>query len=190
MKSPSSTYVSETSEVSLRGILISMTTLAISTGPLIVYFIANMTTWRNIALYFCIVQIITTISFFFVPESPSWLVSKQRDESAMKSLRWLRGWVPQNVVQNEFDSIKRCKELSNSCADCKSDGVKCVHLGMQTTAQAMKELIRKRTLKPFFILLTIGFVTYFSGTHHLNSYMVPILNTYRSPLPPNWAVVS
>lgn len=118
-----------------------------------------------------------------------WLVSKQRDEAAMKSLRWLRGWVSQKDVQTEFDSIKRCKELSNQCAICKNSEIKCTHVGAQTTGQAIRELIRKRTLKPYFILLITGTITFFSGTHHLIAYMVQILNTYRSPISPNWAMV-
>lgn len=124
-----------------------------------------------------------------VPESPMWLLSKQRDETALKSLRWLRGWVHQNVVQTEYDSIKRFKETSNSCTDCRKSDTKCEHLCAQTISEAIKELIRQRTLKPFFILLVMGTVAFSCGTHHLIAYMVQILNTYRSPISPNWATV-
>lgn len=119
-----------------------------------------------------------------------WLVSKQRDKKALKSLQWLRGWVSEGKVKTEFDTIKRHKQASNLCAACKkSSALDCTHLGSQTTGQAIKELIRKRTIKPFFILLITGGVTFFSGTHHLSAFMVPILNTYRSPMDPNWATV-
>lgn len=118
-----------------------------------------------------------------------WLLSKQRNEDALKSLRWLRGWVPQNMVQTEFDSIKLYKELANSCAHCKATAIKCTHSSAQTTSKAIKSLIRKRTLKPFFILFVLAFVTFFSGTHHLIAYMVQILNTYHSQMSPNWATV-
>lgn len=101
----------------------------------------------------------------------------------------LRGWVPEKMVQNEFDIIKRHKQQANSCAACKKTSTECTHLRSQTTGEAIKELIRKRTLKPFFILFVIGGVTFFSGTHHLNAFMVQILNTYRSPMNPNWATV-
>lgn len=118
-----------------------------------------------------------------------WLLSKQRDEAALKSLQWLRGWVPQSTVQSEFDAIKRYKESSNSCATCKKNSTKCTHVSAQTTGQAIKELIKKRTMKPFFILFVMCSVSYFCGTHHLTSFMVQILNTYRSPMNPNWATV-
>lgn len=120
-----------------------------------------------------------------------WLVSKQCDESALKSLRWLRGWVPQSVVQNEFDSIKRHKESSNSCDECKKATIECTHRQQNnpTLRQNIKELIHQRTLKPFVILVILGGITFFSGTHHLTAYMVQILNTYRSPISPNVATV-
>lgn len=117
------------------------------------------------------------------------MLSKQRDEKAVKSLRWLRGWVPQEVVQTEFDTLKRHKDSSNACDDCKHSDVKCTHASAQTTGQGIKELIRKRTLKPFFILMAMGTATFFSGTHHLNAFTVQILNAYRSPIDPNWATV-
>lgn len=92
-----------------------------------------------------------------------WLLSKRRDESALKSLRWLRGWVPQNVVQNEFDSIKRYKETSSSCEECKTSATKCTHSAGQTTGEAIKELFRQKTLKPFTVLMSIYTVAYFAG---------------------------
>lgn len=116
-----------------------------------------------------------------------WLVSKQYDDTAIKSLRWLRGWVPQTVIQDEFDSIKRHKEFSNSCDDCKKAVIKCTHQDMQKPS--IKELIQKKTMKPFLILMVLGSVAFFSGTHHLTAYMVQILNTYRSPISPNLATV-
>ncbi|XP_031621657.1 facilitated trehalose transporter Tret1-like [Contarinia nasturtii] len=189
IKAPCTTYVSETSEASIRGVLVSMTSISLTVAPLIIFSLGNLTQWRNIALYCSILQIVTTILLLFLPESPMWLLSKQRDETALKALRWLRGWVPQNLVQTEYDSIKRYKANSNSCANCKKSSIECTHLSAQTTQQAIRELIRKRTLKPFFILLVMGFVSYFSGSHHLTPYIPQILNTYRSPMSPNWATV-
>lgn len=126
-----------------------------------------------------------------VPESPMWLVSKGRDGDAVKSLRWLRGWVPQHTIQSEFDSIRRCKAASDFCETCKRAEIKCSHTNTQTTGANIKEMIEKRTLKPFVILMVLGAVTFFSGTHHLTAYMVQILNTFnsQSPISPNVATV-
>lgn len=116
-------------------------------------------------------------------------MSKQREKAALKSLQWLRGWAPQNVVQHEFETTKRYKKSSDACGSCRRAEIKCTHLHERTFRQAIKELVRKKTLKPLSILAVMGFAAYFSGTHHLVAYMVQILNTYRSPISPNLATV-
>lgn len=186
LKAPSSCFVAEISEVSIRGILISMSTIALTVGPLIIFSLGALTAWRNIALYCGVIQILTTILLCFIPESPMWLLSKERDEKSMKSLRWYRGWVPQEVVQQEFDSMTRHRESTNSCEDCKIAMTKCTHRSKSVNiSQNVKELIQRRTLKPFTILMAIAVASFYSGSHHLSAYMVQILNTYHSPISPN-----
>lgn len=125
-----------------------------------------------------------------IPESPLWLLSKKREKSALKSLKWLRGWVSEKDVQTEFETMKRYNDSSNSCEACKKSSLKCTHqIETQTTWQAIKELGRKRSLKPYFIILIMCTTTFFSGTHHLNVYMVQILNAYQAPMDPTIATV-
>lgn len=42
-----------------------------------------------------------------VPETPIWLLSRGRREDAVKALCWLRGWVSEDQVQEEFQEILR-----------------------------------------------------------------------------------
>lgn len=86
--------------------------------------------------------------------------------------------------------MKRYNDSSNSCEACKKSSLKCTHqIETQTTWQAIKELSRKRSLKPYFIILIMCTTTFFSGTHHLNVYMVQILNAYHGPMDPTVAMV-
>lgn len=119
-----------------------------------------------------------------------WLLSKHRDKSALKSLQWLRGWVPARAVQTEFDAIKRYKDSANSCDECKQKQLKCIHPAAQSAAKMFKEMIQRKTLEPFAILMIIGVATFFTGTHHIFAYMAPILKTYKAPINPNVALVS
>lgn len=41
-----------------------------------------------------------------MPESPHWLLSKNRPDDARKSLAWLRGWVPVERIEEEFKGIE------------------------------------------------------------------------------------
>lgn len=102
----------------------------------------------------------------------------------------LRGWVPQSAVQSEFDDIKRHYNLSNACESCKMLKITCTHeMQRQNTWQAIKELFRKRSLKPYFILTVLCGVTAFTGSRQLIVYLVPILKAYRSPVNPNFGMV-
>lgn len=59
-----------------------------------------------------------------------------------------------------------------------------------TVIQRLKELVRKRTLKPFAVLLIVFFISQFSGTHAMRPYIVLILSKYGTPISPNWATVA
>ena len=105
-------------------------------------------------------------------------------------MRWLRGWVPQSAVQTEFDDMKRHNDLSNSCEPCKMFNITCNHdIQNQTTWQAVKELFRKKSLKPYLILMVLCGVTAFTGSRQLIVYLVQILKAYRSPVNPNLGAV-
>lgn len=117
-----------------------------------------------------------------------WLLMKNRDEAALKSLTWLRGWAPDSMVQIEFEAMKRHKAFANSCSACEKSKIECTHPTPSMT-EKLKYLIRKRTLKPFFILVICSVIGFSSGNHHLIPYIVQILNAYQSPISPNWATV-
>lgn len=142
----------------------------------------------SIQLLTFILMIYRCISHFKIPESPVWLLSKNREFDAQKSLQWLRGWVSEKSVQVEFTTMKRYNEYSNSCTECQKANIKCTHPS-PTMKQKFNELLRRRTVKPFVILLVCNFIGTFSGIHHLMPYIVQILITFESPISPNWATV-
>lgn len=123
-----------------------------------------------------------------IPETPIWLLSKNRDADALKSLQWLRGWVSEKAVETEFNEMKRYNEYSNSCNECVKFNVKCTH-PPPTIGDKLRELLRKRTLKPFGILVIGGIVSNFSGIHHLMPYIVQLLYAFESPISANSATV-
>lgn len=125
---------------------------------------------------------------FQIPETPLWLLSKNRPADAQKSLQWLRGWVSPKAVQLEFDELQRYNEMSNACTKCTKANVKCTHPS-PTTTQKLQELLRKRNLKPF-VLLSIAFmISQFSGVFAMRPYIVQILKSYGIPISPNRATV-
>lgn len=117
-----------------------------------------------------------------------WLLSKNKKEDALKSLQWLRGWVSPNAVAKEFDEISRYSENSNKCIQCQKNNVDCNH-PPANLKEKLKELIRKRTLKPFFLLLIYFVILQFSGIHAMRPYLVQIFKAYRVNMDPGQATV-
>lgn len=56
--------------------------------------------------------------------------------------------------------------------------------------QKLKELIRKRTLKPFAVVLIVFSISQFSGMQAMRPYIVLILSKYGTPISPSWATVA
>lgn len=101
----------------------------------------------------------------------------------MKSLRWLRGWVSEKAVQDEFDKLKRHQEFSSSCPSCQKAEKKCLH-PPPNLIERFKELARKRTLKPAIILLICCFASQFAGMNQMSPFIVQILEAFNSSLDP------
>lgn len=104
-------YSAEIAENGIRGIVGSFFQLMLIAGILFVYTVGAFTTvfWMNV---FCsLVPLIFGGIFFFMPESPLFLVESSKDQKAMKSLRCLRG--------KHWDTREEMKELKNQLSDGK-----------------------------------------------------------------------
>lgn len=124
-----------------------------------------------------------------MPETPLWLLSKDRSNDALKSLQWLRGWVAPKAVEQEFQSLVEYNKRSDSCNECIKKNLECHH-PKPTIIDKIKELSRKRTLKPFLLVMTLFFLSQFSGIAAMRPYTVQIMKAYNVPIDANWATVS
>ncbi|GAB0097348.1 facilitated trehalose transporter Tret1 [Sergentomyia squamirostris] len=189
MEAPVVTYVGEICQPSIRGIITSCTGVAATLGFFIGYLLGTLVTWREAALICLTIPIFTIIAICFVPETPIWLLSRGREKQAMKSLQWLRGWVEAEAVQEEFLELQRYSINSNRCNPCQKIDQPCNH-PPPTLIEKMKELIRKRTLKPMFIVTMFFLICQFSGLSGMRPYLVQIFQAYGIPVNPNWATAT
>ncbi|XP_058448099.1 facilitated trehalose transporter Tret1-like [Malaya genurostris] len=190
MEAPIVTYVGEICQPSIRGILTSCAGVAVMLGFFMVYLLGTVTTWRITALICVSIPLATMIAICFVPETPMWLLSKDRKEDARKSLQWLRGWVSPAAVEKEFQEMQRYSISAAKCTACqKSQSAHCEH-PPPTEWIKLQELMRKRNLRPFVLVMLLFLFGQLSGLTGMRPYLVQIFQAYGVPLDANWATVS
>lgn len=157
-------------------------------GFLIVYLLGTVTTWRNASLVCLSLPLVTMVAICFIPETPYWLLSKNRTEEARRSLQWLRGWVGPRAVATEFAELQRCSAMSNACDACRKEERTCTHspAGWRNTVH---QLFRRGTMRPFGLMMVAFLLTQFSGLSAIRPYMVQLFQTFAVPLDANWATV-
>lgn len=97
-------YSAEITEKEIRGIVATFFQVLIISGILFVYIIGAITTvfWMNVIC--SIFPLIFGAFFFFMPESPVYLLSKDRIQEAIDVLIWLRG--KNYNPQQELDDLR------------------------------------------------------------------------------------
>lgn len=98
-------YSAEIAEKEIRGTLGSFFQLMVVSGVLFTYVIGPYLSvfWTNIVCG-CI-PLAFAVIFFFMPESPVYLVIENREAEARKSYKWLRG--SSYDPQSEIDNLKK-----------------------------------------------------------------------------------
>ncbi|CAH0555876.1 unnamed protein product [Brassicogethes aeneus] len=116
-------YVGEIAEASSRGILGAFFNLFLCGGMLSACTIGAVSNWVGLSIALSLFPVIFGVSYFFIPETPSFLCEKNRLEEAEDVLKDLRG---ENVdVQDELNQIQKgieeSRENSSSFADIISN---------------------------------------------------------------------
>ena len=102
-------YIAEISPARYRGRLVSLNQLAIVSGILIAFFTNYLlvgtgeNNWRWMLLVMAAPAFLLFFSLFFVPESPRWLVARNRDSSAHNVLVKTAG---EELAPKELDDIR------------------------------------------------------------------------------------
>lgn len=112
-------YISEIAPADKRGMLVTLYQLAIVLGINLIYFINLLIAgvgndqwdidmgWRLMLGSGTLPALLFLIALFFVPESPRWLASKNRNDEAMKILQKVNGHLRAVVVMDDIKKTLR-----------------------------------------------------------------------------------
>ena len=168
-------YIAEVSPTRRRGALVTLNQLMITIGILVSYIAdyflsndANLQSWRWMFAVGFFPALILLIGMFFLPESPRWLISKQRWEEGKKVLIQVED---PDMVEHTLNDLKRDIEISSK---------------QKTSA---KEILQPWLRPALIITVGIFFFQQFSGVNTIIYYspiifkMAGIVSNTESILP-------
>lgn len=97
-------YVSEIASPDIRGFLSAIQKVAGHVGFLLSFSLGAYLDWRQLAMLVAIAPIMLFLTVIYIPETPSYLLLKGRDEEAYTALQFLRG--PNSCVDLELETIR------------------------------------------------------------------------------------
>ncbi|CAH0731715.1 unnamed protein product, partial [Brenthis ino] len=153
-------FISETSSPQLRGIFLAGISLAIAFGIFVAHLIGTYVHWQWTAIVCCIFPIISVIQLSFIPESPTWLISKGQIEDGVKAFSWLRGYDDEARAELKAIIDKR------KAADLEP---------IPTLREKLNNLKSPELLKPLFIMIAFFVTCQFSGVNAVAFYSIEII---------------
>ncbi|KAI5744146.1 hypothetical protein M8J77_026057 [Diaphorina citri] len=186
-EAPIISYIGEISEPRMRGSLSLFAGAACNFGVFIIFLIYALTDWRTTVLISAIFPILTMIMIAFIPESPTWLVSKGRLEEAERSLRWVRGWSKKHKVRVEFEQlVKDTNSATLYVADSEytTDQRKSSQL-----SKLLNYLVRPEIVRPFIMIMILFFITIIASLQPMRPFLVEIFRTFGLPMKSEWVLV-
>ncbi|KAK9501580.1 hypothetical protein O3M35_012280 [Rhynocoris fuscipes] len=112
--STGSLFIAEVADVKSRGSLGTLLSLSLSAGFMIEYCIGPWSSYHVLIIVSAIPAIIFIVTFFYFPESPYYLLIKNRKADAIESLRWYRGNIAPSAVETELSEMQKNVEESRA----------------------------------------------------------------------------
>ncbi|KAH1003338.1 hypothetical protein HUJ05_011262 [Dendroctonus ponderosae] len=184
--SPATVYITEIARADMRGSLISFAPAFASLGMMLAFLKGWLMHWRTVAwmcLGYSIVPVI--LIQLFIPESPAWLVSRDRIEEAAKALRWLHSNQPQpeqrpeTLAELQLHLLQREHQIKQEEALKNGTGF----------LVKVRQFLRPTGYKPLIILFGLFFCQQFSGIYITLFYSVTFLESIGSSTNPYLASI-
>lgn len=93
------------------------------------------------------------------------------------------------TVRKEFAELQNYSKTSNACSSCAKRSVQCKHHSRQSICDKIKEIKRRRNIRPLIFIFCMNICYEFNGAYVLEPYNIQILNALGSPVEANAAMV-
>lgn len=174
-------YNEEIAEVRIRGALGVNMDIMFNAGILYTYVIGALDSYLWLSLSACIIPAIFAVTFFWMPESPMFLVSKGEIGKAETSLRWLRGLDKEKNIDIERE-LNQMKEFVNESLSKKTIQVTKNSKCRVLNARIANVDVRSPTAKAVRIILGLMTFQQLSGIEAVIYYTVDIFDEAGSSL--------
>ncbi|CAL8092760.1 unnamed protein product [Orchesella dallaii] len=164
-------YVSECVRPSVRGTLGFLPAMMLSFGVLLGFSTSTINVdWRQLALIMTSFPIALLFMTLTVPESPSWLILKGKEEKGFQNLRKLRGGSKGNVEEVELEilDMKTALLMTRRCSRAS--------INPKTKEVSVLKLMQQRPIYyPATIAVFLMFFQQFTGANAVIYYLSLIL---------------
>lgn len=172
--------MAEVTQPQFRGMLAASGTTCFITGIFIQFILGTFLSWRTVAIVSMFLPVFTISALFFVPESPYWLLTKGREEETKRALCWLRGWVPFEKVEDEYNQIHDALETKRLEAEAVSQ---------LPFYKRMEPFSKRSFIVPFILVSGTFLIGHFTGKTPLQTYAVQIFHTLKAPIDKYYATI-
>ncbi|XP_045780648.1 facilitated trehalose transporter Tret1-like [Maniola jurtina] len=163
-------YIGEIAETSIRGSLGAFFQLFLTVGILFTFVVGAWTHWRTLSIVSAVFPVLLVAVFWWMPETPQYLLAKNRRRDAEKALRWLRG--PDAELSGELEDMQ--KDVDNSS---------------RQQGGLVRMLTNRAPLMALICSLGLMFFQQFSGINAVIFYTVDIFKSAGSNIEPAIATI-
>ncbi|XP_069700469.1 facilitated trehalose transporter Tret1-like [Periplaneta americana] len=183
-------YNEEISETNVRGELGSYLDISLTLGILYVYAIGAFVPYIWLCIACGVIPILYGATFFWMPESPMYLLSKGKSAEAEKSLRWLRNTQMLDSPTNPTIDA----ELQDMWSLVKKEDCDNCYVQESSRWAAFKQLIsnvsyKSPTFKTVTVVVGLMLLQQLSGINAVIFYTVDIFQDAGSSLSPYYCTL-
>jgi SP family facilitated glucose transporter-like MFS transporter 8 len=176
-------YSDEIAEVWVRGAVGSYLNLMFTVGMLYVYTFGAILPYRGMTIACTVLPVLFAVTFYWMPESPIYLLTKGQKDKAEKSLYWLRG-VSTGYCAEIEDKLNEMQSFINRPTDSNSVSSDQTSLRSRVINFFRSISMTLETLKAMIIIFGLMAFRQLCGLNAVLAYNVQIFQTAGSALDP------